>query len=191
MNAKPKELQDERDAYGTVTEAGTIQFERLLPGPIERVWAYLTEPEKRGKWLATGPMELRPGGKFDLVWRNAELSPRKEKIPEKYQKYEPETRLSGHITRCEPPRLLSHTWEGGDSEVTYELTPRGGSVLLVLTHRRIASRKDMLSFGPGWHTHLAILEDQLNGREPRPFWSNFGRWEAEYEKRLPLETGAG
>ena len=33
--------------YGIVTEAGAVRFERLLPGPIERVWAYLTDPDKR------------------------------------------------------------------------------------------------------------------------------------------------
>lgn len=29
------------DTYGTVIAPNTIRFERLLPGPIERVWAYL------------------------------------------------------------------------------------------------------------------------------------------------------
>ena len=33
--------------YGIVTEAGAVRFERLLPGPIERVWAYLTQSDKR------------------------------------------------------------------------------------------------------------------------------------------------
>jgi len=171
--------------FGTVTEPGTIRFERLLPGPVERVWAYLTEPEKRAKWLAAGPMDLRAGGKFELIWRNAELSPKKEKIPAKYQQYEPEARMSGRIKRCEPPRLLSHTWDSEESEVTYELTPRGKDVLFVLTHRRIASRKDMLSFGPGWHTHLGILADQLTGQVPKPFWSTFDGLVTDYDKRIP------
>lgn len=34
--------------YGVVTEPGTVRIQRVLPGPIERVWAYLTESEKRG-----------------------------------------------------------------------------------------------------------------------------------------------
>lgn len=173
--------------FGTVTEPGTIRFERLLPGPIERVWAYLTEPEKRSKWLAAGPMDLKAEGKFELIWRNAELSPKKEKIPAKYQAFEPEARLSGVITRCEPPRLLSHTWDREESEVTYELTPRGKEVLFVLTHRRIATRKDMLSFGPGWHTHLGILEEQLKGEVPSPFWSTFDGLVADYDKRIPTD----
>jgi uncharacterized protein YndB with AHSA1/START domain len=46
------------DKYGTIIAPNTIRFERLLPGPIERVWAYLTDPEKRAKWLASGPMDL-------------------------------------------------------------------------------------------------------------------------------------
>ena len=35
------------DAYGTLIEPATLKIERLLPGPIERVWAYLTDSELR------------------------------------------------------------------------------------------------------------------------------------------------
>ena len=28
------------DAYGVLTEPATITLQRVLPGPIERVWAY-------------------------------------------------------------------------------------------------------------------------------------------------------
>lgn len=34
-------------AYGDLTANDTIRFERMLPGPIERVWAHLVEPDKR------------------------------------------------------------------------------------------------------------------------------------------------
>ena len=40
------------DAYGVLTEPATLKIQRLLPGPIERVWAYLTESELRRQWLA-------------------------------------------------------------------------------------------------------------------------------------------
>jgi len=36
----------------TLIKPSTIRFERLLPGPVERVWAYLTESKKRATWLA-------------------------------------------------------------------------------------------------------------------------------------------
>ncbi|MBP1860204.1 hypothetical protein J2Z75_003725 [Rhizobium herbae] len=35
------------NAFGVLTAPGTLKIERLLPGPIERVWAYLTEYDRR------------------------------------------------------------------------------------------------------------------------------------------------
>ena len=63
--------------YGVVTEPRTIRMERLLPGPIERVWDYLTDSAKRGKWFATGKMELRAGGAYEFFFNHADLPPRK------------------------------------------------------------------------------------------------------------------
>ncbi len=174
--------------YGTFTEPGTIRFERLLPGPIERVWAYLTESDKRGKWLAAGEMELHVGGRVELIFRHADLSPRVEQIPEKYKQYQYGTAFTGRVTALEPPRLLSHTWaEATDdySEVTYELFPKGEKVLLVLTHRRLGDDRNVLvSVGAGWHTHLGILSDHLEGRTPEGFWTVHSKMEKEYEAML-------
>ena len=47
------------DAYGVLTEPATLTIQRLLPGPIERIWAYLTESDLRRRWLAAGEMTLR------------------------------------------------------------------------------------------------------------------------------------
>ena len=51
-----------RDAYGELIEPTTLKIERLLPGPIERAWAYLTESDKRRQWLAAGDMEMEARG---------------------------------------------------------------------------------------------------------------------------------
>ena len=176
--------------FGVVTQARTVRFQRVLPGPIERVWAYLTESDKRGRWLASGPMELRVGGRVELHFRHADLTPHVEQPPEKYRNCADGVATDGRVTRCDPPRLLAYTWdEQSDvaSEVTFELTPQGEDVLLVLTHRRLGNRATMISYAGGWHTHLGILLDHLNGREPRPFWSTHARLEAKYERRLPAE----
>ncbi len=174
------------NGYGVVLETGTVRFERLLPGPIERVWEYLTDSDKRGKWLSTGKMDLRDGGKVEHIFRNTELSADKN-TPEKYRQYEGKC-MAGRILRCEPPRLLSYTWNesrpGEPSEVTFELSSRGKEVLLVLTHRRLPDDGSMLNVSGGWHTHLGILEDQLNGQEPRPFWATHAKMEAEYARRF-------
>jgi uncharacterized protein YndB with AHSA1/START domain len=196
MNAELKQQAGTQGAnvgeYGISTEAGTVRLERVLPGPIERVWAYLTESEKRGKWFASGPMELRPGGKLEFHFQNAQLAPRDEPTPERFKKYEGMT-SSGRVTRCEPPHLLSFTWgeeQGDESEVTFELADRGGEVFLVLTHRRLPNRGQMISVASGWHAHVGVLIDQLNGREPKPFWSTLDKLEAEYQKRIPAEDHA-
>lgn len=176
--------------YGTVPEAGTVRLERMLPGPIERVWAYLTESEKRGKWFAAGSMELRAGGKLEFHFHNSKLAPQAEPTPERFKQYEGMT-SSGQVTRCEPPHLLSFTWsdeQAGESEVTFELADRNGEVLMVLTHRRLPNRAEMVSVASGWHVHVGVLVDQLNGHEPKPFWSALERLEAEYDKRLPAEN---
>ena len=35
------------DAYGDLIEPATLKIERLLPGPVERVWDYLTKSDLR------------------------------------------------------------------------------------------------------------------------------------------------
>jgi len=175
------------DEYGVATDASTVRFERLLPGPIERVWAYLTESDKRAQWFASGPMDLRIGGRVELKFRHSDLTPHSEPTPERYKKYGDGPTLDARVTRCEPPRLLSFTWgdqADDESEVTFELTPQGGNVLLVLTHRRLANREAMRDVAGGWHTHLGILADKLNGRTPGPFWSTHERNEAAYRQRF-------
>lgn len=177
--------------FGVVTQPGTMRLQRTLPGPIERVWDYLTDSDKRGTWLASGEMELRVGGQVEHAFRNSGLTTPDDPPPPKYAQHANESRMLGRVTACDPPRLLSYTWvegNGRDSEVSFELSPHdGGSVLLVLTHRRLASRDDMLSVAAGWHTHLGILIDRLSGRQPWPFWSMHTRLEAEYEQRIPVD----
>lgn len=174
--------------YGEFTEPGTIRFERLLPGPIERVWAYLAESDKKAKWLAAGEIEPQVGGKVEFKFKHSNLSETDDSIPEKYKHMEDGTYFTGKVTQYDPPRLLSYTWgeeTGEESEVTFELKPSDEKVLLVLTHRRLGDDLDMLiSVGAGWHTHLGILTDRLNRKKPEGFWRIHNRMEQEYEQRI-------
>jgi uncharacterized protein YndB with AHSA1/START domain len=172
--------------YATVASPDTVRLERVLPGPIERVWAYLTEPDKRANWLAGGPMELHAGGRVEFKFRHADLSAEKTP-PDRSKKYSEGHAFPSRVTACGPPRLLAFTWgdeDGKHGEVTFELTPRGKDVHLVLTHRRLPDREEMRSVAGGWHAHVGILEDVLNGREPRGFWSTHGKLAAEYARRF-------
>jgi len=163
----------------TLIEPGTVKMERLLPGPAERVWAYLTESDKRAKWLAAGEFDLRLGGKIRLEFDNASL-PNDRPVPAKYKDLGKHA-FEGVITRLEPNRVLAYTWKWGDAdtEVTYELAPRGKEVLLTIVHRRLG--KDVVSpVMGGWDVHTGILADLLNGTAPRPFWSTHEKLAAEY-----------
>lgn len=176
--------------YGVVTEPGTIRLQRVLPGPIERVWSFLTESGKRGRWLAAGRMELREGGQADFMFHHADLSSEKT-VPKKYRKYKGGMRMLGRVLRSNPPRLLTFSWgeeTGRESEVTFELTSRNGEVLLVLTHRRLKDRTEMVSAASGWYSHLGILSDRLHDLKPRPFWSTVTRMEGDYESRIASDA---
>ena len=153
----------------TLIKPSTVRLERLLPGPLERVWAYLVESEKRARWLAGGEFDLRVGGKVELVFENDKLSEESRDFGTK--------KFAGRITRLEPMRLLAHSWDwdGKDSEVVYELEPRGKDVLLTIVHRLPEDAATLRGVGGGWATHVGILEDLLKGAKPRPFWSTHER----------------
>ena len=173
--------------FGTVTAPDTVRIERVLPGPIERVWAYLTESDKRATWLAAGDMDLRVGGSVDLRFHNNALTENDQAPPPKYEKFGGEIHMGGRILECDPPRVLAYSWgeDSSDSQVRFELSSRGDEVLLVVTHSRLATRDGMLSVASGWHAHLGILADRLAGRTPPGFWATHTRLEAEYDKRIP------
>lgn len=129
--------------YGMIIETGTLRIQRLLPGPLKRVWAYLIESDKRASWLAAGEMPMQVGAKIELLFCNADLAGEDEKPPAKYKSCAGKIAQMGHITCILPPRLVSFTWaetgEARPSEVTIELTEQEDKVLLTLTHRRLVT----------------------------------------------------
>lgn len=172
------------EQHGKFTGPAEVRLVRTLPGPIERVWEYLTDPEKRARWFCGGVLEQKAGGKAEFVMVHKNLAPG-ETPPAKYAHVQdPGVTFEGRVLRCEPPRLLVYTFGSEDSEVTFELTTQGKQVLLVLTHRTRGDeeRAELTNYASGWHAHLALLLAQLEGA-PRPaFWATHARLVAEYQK---------
>jgi uncharacterized protein YndB with AHSA1/START domain len=111
--------------FRSVTAPGEVRIERLLPRPIERVWAYLTESDKRAKWLASGTMDPSVGSSLTLRFDHDSLSARKAPTPERFKQGECMQPTHHEVTRFEPPTVLAMTWQGGangPSEVTFELS---------------------------------------------------------------------
>lgn len=170
-------------AYGELIEPTTLKIQRLLPGPIERVWAYLTDSDLRRKWLASGAMDQQPGASFELVWRNNELTDPPGQRPEGFGD---EHRMQSRITEIDPPRRLAFTWNGS-GDVSFDLEPQGDDVLLTLIHRRLPDRKMLLMVAAGWHAHLDVLVARAGGQSTSttPFWDGWVQLVQDYDRRVP------
>lgn len=162
----------------------TLRFERVLDAPVEKVWRYLVDPELRARWFMAGPSELKVGGSFGLTMAHGNLSDEDVATPEKYRPYLGKS-WEERITRYEPPHLLAITWEDGKAgEVTFALSAQGDKTLLVLTHTGLRGRDDAVSFGGGWHSHLAVLERRIKGEAVPDFWALHAQAEQTIGKAL-------
>lgn len=172
---------------GVIVDQNTVRFERLLAGPIDRVWGFLTEDANLRTWLGQVESDLRFGGELKLQFERKE-------IPDRIKSGE---FISGVIRVCQPPNRLTFTWQdvtpGCDtkygvfgelpSTVSLELQERNDEVLLVLTHRRLPESA-MVGVGAGWHTHLDMLAARLHGEEPPPFLERFNSLLPIYQKEV-------
>ncbi len=169
--------------FATFPEPRTVRLERLLPGPIERVWAYIYEPEKRAQWFAGGSIEPKVGGKAELIFNHPNIT--SEPTPENHKEHCEDVTAHETVTHYDPPHLLGYTFCGGKSKVTFELTPKGDQVLLVITETHIPNRNDVVLNAGGWHAHADLLVGVLTGASARPFWSKIKVFDVEYAKRAP------
>jgi uncharacterized protein YndB with AHSA1/START domain len=148
---------------GEMSSVPCVTFTRLLPGPIERVWQYLTDPKKLPTWFGeVATIEPRQGGAVRLASGH----------------------IRGVVTQWQPPRRLIYTWNVFEPDApedavspypesypTFELETRGSEVQLTFKHFPILER-----FVPqnamGWHTMLDMLSAATRGEplEERSFY---------------------
>jgi len=146
-----------------------ITLVRYLPGPIERVWAYLTESKLLAQWFSAAEVGDRVGADVRI-----------------------ELGANGRITAYEPPRLLEYTWNEPvkascgpifDALVRWELAEEGDRVKLTLTHSRLPDN-ELLAHGAGWHTFLERMDASLDGHDPAPIEPRYTQLKSEYAKLL-------
>ena len=143
------------DVNAQFGKAPMVRFERLLPGPIERVWEFLVDPVRLPGWFGDAIIEPRAGGTVRIMGGH----------------------IRGVVTQWIPPRRLTYTWNVFDpadvesaypeSYVSFELEPRGDEVLLVLTHLPVLERFEKRN-AMGWHTFLDMLAAALRGEPQKP-----------------------
>lgn len=169
---------------GVFLDNSTVRFERLLPGPITRVWDYLTKPEFLATWLASAAGDWRKGGEITLTFTLSAHGECSDSLSR------------GTVIDYDPPRLLSYSWRDLDdagkeqpaSIVRFELTEQEGGVLLRLTHRKLAPA-EMAGFGAGWDSHLHYLGARLAGRPVPPFAEIFEAALKHYDPLAKSVTG--
>lgn len=151
---------------GKIVNDTTVCFERTIAAPIEKVWEYLTTPQGLSRWLASGTMEARVGGRVELNFDTEEMPQRKQKG----------AHVFGVVNRYEPLKAIAFSWMDAsnnlDSAVTFEVTARGEQTELTVTHTRLP-KNGMQDFLSGWHTHLDVLKARLTNLVPPNFAHRF------------------
>lgn len=171
-----------REDYGTQLEDGSLRFVRDLPGPIERVWEYLVDPEKRALWFCGGTMGSKPGDHYTMAFNHDHLS--HEPLPERYADMQGGVELQARIIEIDPPHLLVFEGVDEDQQTRIELSEQGDRVRLLLIQSPTADLGQLSDTAAGWHAHLGTLIDRLNRETPRGFWTDHEAAAAWYRDRL-------
>jgi uncharacterized protein YndB with AHSA1/START domain len=172
----------------------TIEYVRIYPHPIDRVWRALTEPREFGAWFIPGSIELKVGGVY--VFGGPD-----------------HTDFAGRIVALEPPRLIRfggdgrHVAGGEAGWFQYELATVPSGTQMVFTQYfppglAYTPSPDEFVGGDlpvpgtpwkpgivaGWHDIFDGLRDQLDGvpigsRLPPSSFGAIARYWAHEQKR--------
>ena len=176
--------------FGVRVDDNTVRFERLLPGPIEKIWPFLADSDKRGQWFTSGKLPDRVGEAWEMRYHHSSYSPHKAPPPPGYEHVDREdVIMPSLLLAIEPPNRLVFSFgnsikAGEYSEVDIRLTEQpGGMVKLTLIHSRLRDHDHTLKVSVGWHSHLAMLEHRASGKVPPSIWDVWRGLNGVYDKR--------
>ncbi len=172
--------------YGRLTGTDRIEFQRRFEAPIEKVWEFLVDPEKRKLWFCGGSTADHVGGEIVFEFDHRRLS--KSSPPEEYASEEVAVHR-GEILEYDSPRRLAFTWfeSAGSvsSKVEITLSSIGSaSTDLHLVHTGVAGRDMLIGVLAGWHGHFDLMAEVLAGDRKSDFWIRDQELEAEYTSQV-------
>jgi uncharacterized protein YndB with AHSA1/START domain len=139
---------------GDVIAESAVRFTRLLPGPVAKVWQFLTDTALLPQWHGEGRIEPREGGAVSLMGGH----------------------VRGVVTAWRPEKFLGYTWNvfsPGEAQsrwpvsyLEFALEPDGDGTRLTLTHRPIPAAMQAQTM-MGWHTMLDLIDAALRGEFPQ------------------------
>lgn len=175
--------------FAKFTAPTQLEITRELPSTCDRVWQYLVDPELRQKWFCAGKTGSAAGEDFVMDFDHSRIS--QSPPPESFESAADPTVVQGTILTFEPPHKLAYRWPGETEEdetiVTIELTQVGESTRLHLVHDKLANPDFQIGASAGWHAHLDLLLDLVNGIAARDFWVHFQKIQAEYVNRVTTD----
>ena len=138
---------------GEIIAESAVRFVRVLPGPLEKAWRFLTDTTCLPQWYGEGSMQPREGGAVTLMGGH----------------------VRGVVTGWRPEKFLGYTWNvfspGEEvsrfsvSYLEFALQAEDKAVRLTLTHRPIPHAMQNQT-AMGWHTMLDLMKAGLNDEFP-------------------------
>ncbi len=166
---------------GSILDLHTVELKRLIPGPIELAWDYLTKQELLKTWFADVTIEPRVGGAVTIRFSEDESCNT--------------TGVRGTVREFRKPHVVAFTWfqqrlqpDGSrlgvdEGEVRFELAERGDKVLLTLLHTGLPIH-ELAGHSAGWDAFLQNLDSLMSGRGKIDFMAVFRDLHPRYEERV-------
>ncbi|MFL6087083.1 MAG: SRPBCC family protein [Mycobacterium sp.] len=127
-------------------DAWVLTLERDFRQPAEKLWPWLTDPDRLRQWSP-----IVPDRALDSVG------------PREVRENPDDEPLTGDVVSVDPPHELVHRW--GDDVVRWRLSPTDTGCRLTLEHQ-MADRTHAAENAGGWHICLDVLTGHLDGTNP-------------------------
>ena len=130
-----------------MSETLSVIVAREIPFPPEKIWRALTQPHLIEEWLMKNDFQPILDHRFSLRddWGSVDC----------------------RVLEVEPNKSLSYSWTafGGESTVTWTLTPTGAGTQLRMEHAGFHPDQQQAYRGAqmGWRRFIANLERVLEG----------------------------
>ena len=165
-------------SYATIEDQPTLNFERRLSHPVDRVWRAITEPDELGHWFPSKVV-------VDELVAGAEMSFEFEDMP-----LDAPSTMTGRVTDFDPPRVFAFQW--GEDHLRFELEPVDGDRACVLRFTVVLGMLDKAARdGAGWHVCLDRLERLLGGATDPAVTGTGVEWRGYYDEYQRRGVPAG
>ncbi|MEV0225451.1 SRPBCC family protein [Streptomyces sp. NPDC050704] len=150
-----------------------IRFSRVYDHPVDRVWAFVTEPDELAHWFpAHAEIELRAGGTIRFSGD--------PNMPD----------TTGRVLAVDAPRHLSFEWEG--DELRFDLEELDEKRTRFTLTNILVAENTAARNGAGWEVCLSALDAKARGeRFEGPHAGATAPWQEIYARYVEAGVPSG